>query len=522
MPGQPGGGAARISAILLYGSYAATTFAGVVMTLMGSSALYVAVPAMLLYGLVAASLAVACWRCGRLDRRTRRAWAVIALAFSLMAVFPALFGVFSAASFPSPGDVVRLTFTITLMIGLLTFPLTPTSVTERRKISLDALTVVAGGLITLWYLVVGPGLVATGGSIRKITAASAYPIADLMLIFSIATVLLRGTDRSTRRPLSMVAAGAGCFVLVDIYLGYVRSHGLPIELINSWPLLGYATAHFLMATAALQQYVGASERAAMSGSRPRLPVYSRLPYVAVVLGYGLMVVAVFGEKHLYPWSGLVSGGVGITALVIIRQVLVQRESQRMAVTDALTGLANRPQLHQGLDRALARAARNGYFTAVVLADLNGFKQVNDSLGHRAGDQMLVAFGGMLRRAVLGSDLVARLGGDEFAIVLQNIRGIDNADVVARRALAEMSRPVLIEDVPLMISASLGIAISGPGELDSDELLHRADQAMYRAKRGRSAGWESYDPAKDTDPTADRPNSLSAPTLGDRSADPMLG
>jgi diguanylate cyclase (GGDEF)-like protein len=519
---MPRSGARRIPAILLYGSYAAATLAGVVLILTRSSMLAVGVPAMLLYGLIATSLAVTSWRCRRLDRRTRRAWGVIAVAFSLMLVFPVLFGVFNTARFPSPGDVVRLTFTLTLMLGLLMFPLTPTTVTERRKISLDALTVVGGGLITLWYLVVGPGLTATGGSFRTIAAASAYPFADLMLIFSIATVLLRGTDRSTRRPLSMLAAGAGCFVVVDIYLGYVRSHDLPIELINSWPFLGYETAHFLMAAAALQQHVGAGERTVTSSPRLRLPAYSRLPYAAVALGYALMVVAAFGEKHMYPWSGLVLGGIGITALVIIRQVLVQRENHRMAVTDTLTGLANRSQLHQGLERALARAARGGHSTAVILADLNGFKEVNDSLGHRAGDQMLVAFGGMLRRAVLGSDLVARLGGDEFAIVLQNIRGIANAEAVAGRALAEMGQPVMIDDVALTIRASLGIAISGPGELDNDELLHRADQAMYRAKRAKSAGWDSYDPAKDPHPTSRRADPLSAHTLGDRSVNPMPG
>jgi diguanylate cyclase (GGDEF)-like protein len=127
----------------------------------------------------------------------------------------------------------------------------------------------------------------------------------------------------------------------------------------------------------------------------------------------------------------------------------------------------------------------------MLVDMNGFKQINDTLGHEAGDQLLVAFGQILRRNVLGADVVGRLGGDEFAVVLHNIGSEANVVAVAERIAADMRHPVLLGDTPVQPSASIGIAVAGPGELSPDELMHRADLAMYRAKRAKTTGFELY-------------------------------
>ena len=170
-----------------------------------------------------------------------------------------------------------------------------------------------------------------------------------------------------------------------------------------------------------------------------------------------------------------------------RQVLVLRENHQMAITDGLTGLANRSRLQDALGHALARSARTGHPVAVLLADLNRFKEINDTLGHAAGDQLLVAFADMLRRSVLGSDVVGRLGGDEFAIVLPDIGEPSNTGAVVRRIRHEMETPIMIGDVVVQIDAALGVAVATPGETDSDALMHLADQAMYADKRaGRSA------------------------------------
>jgi diguanylate cyclase len=473
--------------------YAVSMIGGMVTLARGGSVPAVTAPTMVLFGLFGLVLAVRCSRHSGLTRRTRQAWAVMSVAFLLMLVFPVLFGVFGADRFPSPGDVLRLAFTFVLFGGLVRFPVGALSGTARRKIGLDVITVVIGGFTVLWYLVIGPGLTSTSVSVRAVLAASAYPMADLVLIFGLASVLLRGTDRSIRRPLTLLAAGGSCFVLADCYLGYLRSHGLSIAAMDHWPLLVYLTAHFLFALAAYDQYRQPGGAALSVGGARHLPVATRLPYLAVAVAYTLMLLAAGAERRLFPWSGLVLGGVGITAVVMTRQVLVQRESHQLATTDGLTGLANRLQLYEAMHRAATRAERTGRAFAVVLADMNGFKAVNDTMGHKAGDQLLVEFAAVLRRCVLGSDVVGRLGGDEFALVLQDITDAAGGEAVVRRILAEMQQPVPLADTLVTLRASFGIAVCRPGETEPDELLHRADLAMYQAKRAGSGGFACYDP-----------------------------
>jgi diguanylate cyclase (GGDEF)-like protein len=197
---------------------------------------------------------------------------------------------------------------------------------------------------------------------------------------------------------------------------------------------------------------------------------SRLPYVAVALGYALLTFMTW-RLQLLQMSGLVVGAV--------------------VLTDPLTGLVNRKRLQDALSLALTRGARSGQRVAAMLMDMNGFKQVNDMLGLEAGDQLLIAFGRVLQRNVLGADVVGRLGGDEFAVVLHNIGSAANAVAVAERIAADLGQPVLLGDTPVQPSASIGIAVAGPGEVSPEELMRRADLAMYRAKRGKTTGFALY-------------------------------
>jgi diguanylate cyclase (GGDEF)-like protein len=178
----------------------------------------------------------------------------------------------------------------------------------------------------------------------------------------------------------------------------------------------------------------------------------------------------------------VVGVAAITIIVTLRQNAALRENHDMAVTDNLTGLANRAKLHNELGRALANGQRTGQTVGVLLADLNGFKRVNDLLGHAVGDCLLKEFAGMLNRAVLGSVVVGRLGGDEFAVILYNVGSADNAEAVMRRLQKEMEIPTMIGDVVVQVEAAVGYALSEPGESDVDDVLRRADADMYRIKR----------------------------------------
>jgi diguanylate cyclase (GGDEF)-like protein len=160
-----------------------------------------------------------------------------------------------------------------------------------------------------------------------------------------------------------------------------------------------------------------------------------------------------------------------------------------ALHDSLTGLPNRVLFHDRLDHASARAERSGGRLAVLFCDLDRFKTVNDSLGHQAGDDLLVEVARRLSSCLRGGDTAARLGGDEFAILLEELEGPEVAVAVADRVLEALAEPVRIRSREVFARASIGIAHSGPGVGD---LLRSADAAMYRAKadgRGRHAVFE---------------------------------
>ncbi|HZX25993.1 MAG TPA: diguanylate cyclase [Telluria sp.] len=156
---------------------------------------------------------------------------------------------------------------------------------------------------------------------------------------------------------------------------------------------------------------------------------------------------------------------------------------QMAFTDPLTGLANRRLMQDRLERALASAQRTRHLVAVCAIDLDGFKEVNDQRGHEAGDAVLVAVAERLGHVVRANDTVARMGGDEFTLVLVDLPHRDEADDVARRALAAVREPVpLAEPPPAGVSGSIGIALYPTDAQDAATLQKRADEAMYEAKR----------------------------------------
>jgi diguanylate cyclase (GGDEF)-like protein/PAS domain S-box-containing protein len=171
--------------------------------------------------------------------------------------------------------------------------------------------------------------------------------------------------------------------------------------------------------------------------------------------------------------------------------------------DALTGLANRTAFLADLDRAVADDREHGGQSAVMYVDLNGFKQVNDTWGHEAGDALLVGFAKVLRDNTLGGDTAARLGGDEFGVVLGNIGSPENAEAVARRIIAALAEPIDVGGRRVHARASIGIALSD-AQGTADEMLRRADLAMYHVKRQRINGWRCYDPSIETDRTVVTP------------------
>ena len=195
----------------------------------------------------------------------------------------------------------------------------------------------------------------------------------------------------------------------------------------------------------------------------------------------------------------------IRAAAQARAEAASAELARMAYHDALTGLANRARFLACTSAALARARAAGdpSRVAVLALDLDGFKAVNDTLGHEAGDAVLVEVAGRLLGATRGSDTVARLGGDEFAVLLDGVGDDADAGVVAARVVEAVGRPFVIAGAPARVGTSVGVArgdgVPPAGELAPDEgvatLLRHADYAMYQAKSLGKGRWAWFDAAE---------------------------
>lgn len=160
----------------------------------------------------------------------------------------------------------------------------------------------------------------------------------------------------------------------------------------------------------------------------------------------------------------------------------EKEIQRQATQDALTGLANRSAFRDRLDNALARGRRSGDATALLYIDIDGFKPVNDTHGHAAGDAILIGIADRLRQQIRAADTAARLGGDEFAILLEAVAGRAAAVKVAEEIVEALKEPYSFEGKTIQIGSSIGVACTSEDGDDADTLVAAADQRMYRAKR----------------------------------------
>jgi diguanylate cyclase (GGDEF)-like protein len=185
----------------------------------------------------------------------------------------------------------------------------------------------------------------------------------------------------------------------------------------------------------------------------------------------------------------------VQASVAFENGRLEDRLKHQAFHDPLTNLANRALFSDRLAHALARrTGGGGPGVAVLFVDLDDFKMVNDELGHAAGDQLLRAVGERLRSELRPFDTTARLGGDEFAVLIEDAGEVGEAVSVAERIMERLREPFLLHGRELTVHASVGIALSGDGEVDGDELLRRADIAMYRVKQRGKGSVDVYRPS----------------------------
>jgi len=186
-------------------------------------------------------------------------------------------------------------------------------------------------------------------------------------------------------------------------------------------------------------------------------------------------------------------GIVLTLRDVSERTDLEEELKHQAFHDALSGLANRALFRDRLEHALARAARSKTSLAVLFLDLDDFKLVNDTLGHTAGDALLVAVAGRLLQSLRSGDTAARFGGDEFAILLEETTGPEEACQAAERLISGLRTPIVIDDHEIQVRASVGIALSQAGRKDPTELMQAADVAMYAAKAHGKGCYEVYQP-----------------------------
>jgi diguanylate cyclase (GGDEF)-like protein/PAS domain S-box-containing protein len=188
----------------------------------------------------------------------------------------------------------------------------------------------------------------------------------------------------------------------------------------------------------------------------------------------------------------------LRVIVAVEDISRRKEAEeallRMASHDALTGLPNRLLLQDRLRHAIVQAQRSGRQVGVMFVDLDRFKHVNDSLGHEAGDHLIVEIARRLGAVLRESDTVARQGGDEFVVVLADLGGPDDAALVARKLLDGLFQPLTLAGQEVFPSGSIGIAMYPGDGADSEALLKAADSAMYHAKGGGGNGFHFYSAA----------------------------
>ena len=237
------------------------------------------------------------------------------------------------------------------------------------------------------------------------------------------------------------------------------------------------------------------------GGRPAGAFELYMPYAPVARAIAhdtrrMYVVLLIGLSVLYA---VLFRLVGSASRELRRRTEALREhaerSEHDAMHDPLTSLPNRTLFRDRAHQAILASARHRYQTALLLIDLDRFKEINDTLGHHSGDLLLREVGPRLRRVLRESDTIARFGGDEFGILLTHVSDPDAAVGVARAVHRALEEPFVVQGLTLDVEASIGIALHPLHAADFEELMQRADVAMYRAKAKRS-GYEVYVPSED--------------------------
>lgn len=436
-----------------------------------------------------------------------------------------------AVPFPSFADALYLAGYPFLFAGVLRLTRDPDRSFRREHIA-DAAIVSMGALAISWHFLmnsyVHDATMSTGGMLVNL----AYPIMDVALLFIVFRALIFGSSKETFHVLvamAMIVMFVADFIyeLLILHNNYATGSFVDGLYLLEYVLIAAAALHPSMAAGCLQpEVIGSESDAEESASRRRLPIVVVAGFIPPTM---LIVTEAFGE----PVNVLVLAclSVAVFAVICLRvawmidringqslqiraKVLEIKESVReleashllrdeletnlryRAFHDDLTGLANRAMLRDRVEQSLASKPRTGEAVALCLGDLDGFKTVNDTLGHAVGDAVLLKVGDLLRSIVRPGDTVARLGGDEFAVLMLDVGDPAIANEFANRVIATLHDAGEREEHLAGISISVGVAVAD-SSTSAEELISQADAAMYEAKANGKSGVEVFEPGMKT-------------------------
>jgi diguanylate cyclase len=448
--------------------------------------------------------AVVCWMTA--SRVGSRRWEVL-LAAAALTVFAAgdtyyvvMLDGAESMPFPCPGELGYLLF-YPLMLAALAVAVRHHWQGSASSVWLDC-AVGSLGAASVLAVILGPVLTsALAGSPSLATVvAVAYPMSDLLLVAGIAGIAALQDVRMGSR-WGLLVVGLAVFTAADVVYALqvtAETYKVGTLLDAGWPIGLALMAMWVAGTASLERPATQERRPATRQRRPVGAAALAVSSVATAAGLGVLIV---GTRAHLSTLAVTLAGVTLLAAAVRSQVAFRRlarmaDQRRLAaITDELTGLPNRRALY---DEGRARLAQPQYRRqALLMLDLDEFKEVNDSLGHHAGDLLLVQVASRLSAKLRADSLLARLGGDEFAVLLADA-GHDEATDVAIRLRAALAEPFTLEDITLHSSVSVGIALFPDDGPDLSSLLRKADIAMYKAKTS-SSGHHVYS-TDDTDDT----------------------
>ena len=439
-----------------------------------------------------------------LDAAQQRSWRRLSLAFSCWWAGDVMWFVyevlFHQAPFPSPADIGYLAFYPCAAWALLSFPSAARRRSDWTKLGLDAATVLLCAAMGLWYLVLGPTVHNHPSQGLALVLNIAYPIGDMLVLFGVVVTVMRRTT-ATDLALRVLVAGVASLVIADVAFAHFSLAG---DYEGGIPDAFWTAAWCLFFLAAKAAMLPGDDRpsaasdghpslAGLGRSHPRRAEHvARLPYLAVALAYGLLLFV--GRKAaVYPLDGLILGSAAITAVVLVRQISMIAENARLmsrlrnlANVDPLTGIPNRRAFFEEAELLFEGVAPTVLGRhAILMIDVDFFKEVNDTYGHRTGDRVLSVVSSCVKSQLRSADLVGRYGGDELVIALPGCDGPSAFAVAERIRSVVAATPVVTEDGVVNVTLSIGVAAAEGGEALLP-VLARADLALYDAKRAGRA------------------------------------